>query len=91
VINQRHPQGPSKLNRLDVFPDGLAVDNRQALQPVAQRLTPGVRSKESRSKCGDRFFFPCQIVPNLVRFANVFLVVGTFNVWFDIPHRVSEL
>ena len=47
MIDQGHAQGPAKLDRLDVLADGLPVNGRQILQPLANRLSTGIGAEEA--------------------------------------------
>ena len=44
MIDQGHAQGPAELDRLDILADGLPVNGRQILQPLANRLSTGIRN-----------------------------------------------
>jgi hypothetical protein len=49
MSHQRHAQGPPELNCLDVFTDGLTVNDGEVLQPFTNRLTTGIRHEKPRT------------------------------------------
>ena len=47
MIDQGHAQGPSELDSLDILSDGLPINGRQILQPLADRLRAGIGAEEA--------------------------------------------
>lgn len=50
MIDSGHAQGPAELDRLDILADGLTVNGRQILQPLANRFRTGIGTEEANLK-----------------------------------------